>query len=118
MISDASGKWTTASRVSYGAFIGPVGDKLVCHSCDNPACVNPDHLFLGSHGDNMADMAQKGRATKGSKLASSVLTEEQIGVIRSQYATGRYTHRSLAIEYGISHTVIGRIIRGEAWKHC
>lgn len=62
-----NGKWKNrrAHRVSYEHFIGPIGDLLVCHRCDNPRCVNPEHLFLGTVKDNALDASQKGRIYKG-----------------------------------------------------
>lgn len=56
-----NGKFAQAHRVSYAAFKGEPGDLLLCHTCDNPRCINPGHLFLGTHADNMADMKAKGR---------------------------------------------------------
>jgi HNH endonuclease len=83
--------------------------RVVRHVCDVPACFNPDHLRLGTQADNMRDAAETGRMT-GKKLL-----ERQVAVIKYQLALGR-THRSLALEYGVSTTAIGQIARGETWK--
>lgn len=72
-----------AHRWAYSHFKGKdPGNMLVCHSCDNPQCVNPDHLFLGTSADNMADMVRKGRSLKGTRNPGSKLTELQIAEIK------------------------------------
>lgn len=64
------GKFTYSHIASYRAFKGETGGKFVCHSCDNPKCCNPDHLFLGTHQENMDDMKAKGRGrNQSSKMA-------------------------------------------------
>ena len=93
----------------------------VCHRCDNPKCVNPAHLFLGSQGDNMKDMYAKGRGgmkkAKGEKQHLSKLTETQVREIRKKYANGGITQPQLALEYGVSqHSVWGIILR-KSWSH-
>lgn len=90
---------------------GPIPDNMfLCHVCDNPPCVNPDHLFLGTQQDNIRDRDSKGRG-------SSVLVVQEVVEIREKYDTGKYTCLQLAREYGISRRGIGKIVSGETWKY-
>jgi hypothetical protein len=92
-------------------------DMSILHSCDNPKCVNPDHLSEGTHADNMADMKNKGRQHRGEASPMSMLTNDIVLEIRAKYAKGDTTHRKLAEEYGISHTTVGYIINRIMWHH-
>jgi len=103
-------------RLIYELLIGPIGDKHVLHRCDNPQCVNPDHLFLGTHQDNMLDMALKGRTRHGSKHRDAKLKPEQVIEIRKLYAEGRHTTRSLGAKYGVDGKHIHNIVTGKKWK--
>lgn len=103
-----------ASRISWELHYGQIPEGLsVCHKCDNPPCVNPDHLFLGTTKDNMADAAQKGRKTRGSRMNTAKLTDEDVRRIRSLYP-GR-TQQSIADEYGVSQRLVSLIVRRESW---
>ena len=105
-------------RYMYEKYRGAIpGGMCVLHHCDNPACNNPDHLFLGTMADNTRDMINKGRGKqpglKGIDNGRAVLTETRVREIR----TATDTHRAIAKIYGISHANVGRIKRGEIWKH-
>ncbi|AFH22805.1 hypothetical protein OSG_eHP35_00105 [environmental Halophage eHP-35] len=95
--------------------------NFCCHKCDNPSCVNPDHLFAGSHKDNMEDATEKGRMVgpnvKGEKHHQSKLTKEEVVEIREKYATENYQFQELAEEYDVNRPQIGHIIAGRKWKH-
>ena len=86
------------------------------HRCDNPQCVNPDHLFLGTHQDNMRDMAIKGRTWHGSKHRNAKLKPSEVLEIRKLYAEGGHTTRSLGVKYGVDSKHIHNIITGKKWK--
>lgn len=90
-------------------------DMHMCHKCDNPPCINPDHLFVGTRSDNMRDMVDKGRHpyVKGERNHSAKLTDEQVAEIRARYsgAWGEYTE--LAHAYGVSVQHVRAIVRGE-----
>lgn len=88
-----------AHRVSYEWAYGPIPKGLlVCHHCDNPRCVRPDHLFLGTHKDNTEDMMSKGR---GNFHGATKLTDIQVLEIRDKYASGAYRLEDLGQEYGV-----------------
>lgn len=88
---------------------------FVCHACDNPACVNPAHLWRGTHSDNMADMDAKGRRviSRGEGIAGAKLTESDVHAIRQD---PRF-HRMIAEDFGVSRAVIGEIKRKRTWAH-
>jgi hypothetical protein len=87
------------------------------HLCHTPACVNPEHLTFGSHADNVRDKVEADRQAKGVDNGSARLTEEQVLEIRSSYADGGVTYRSLGRDYGVAYSVIGEIVRRKSWAH-
>ena len=98
-------------RIAWELTYGPIPAGLnVLHRCDNRACVRPDHLFLGTHGDNVADMTSKGRQNGGDKK----LTPEAVRVIRRRLENE--TQAAIAHDYGVHPTSIGDIARGATWK--
>lgn len=115
------GKMQAVHRVIYRLKVGDIPDKYcVCHRCDNPSCCNPDHLFLGTHQDNMIDMTLKGRRAKGEKIGCrreghplSKLTEEQICEIR---AISHMKQRDIADLYGITQSHVSNIKNNVRWK--
>lgn len=107
-----------AHRLAYELRHGPIDPGLfVCHKCDNPECVNPDHLFLGTSRDNTMDMMAKGRGQHGNTHCCAKLVESQVLEIRSRYIPRKVTYKALAAEYGVSATVIQYIIERRTWKH-
>lgn len=112
-----------AHRFSYERVNGPIPRGMhVCHKCDNPPCVNPDHLFLGTHLDNVADKVRKGRAKghggpPGERCSLSRLNSEQVLEIRRRYAQGGVSQSVLAAEFGVKQPNISEIIIRKTWKH-
>ncbi len=110
-----SKKSVPAHRFAYELTNGPIPDGLlVCHKCDNRACCNPAHHFLGTDADNIHDCVAKGRNAHGSRNGRAKLTEEQVREIRAAYP--ERTQDSLAREYGVSQRLISLIVRGENWR--
>lgn len=104
----------SAHRASYLLHVGDIPDGLcVCHHCDNPACVNPEHLFLGTHKDNMNDRDQKGRCSSGEKSGVAKLTDAQVLEIRA--STG--TTRTIGKQYGVNNTHISLIRRNKTRRN-
>lgn len=105
-----------AHRVSYVLRHGPIADgMLVCHRCDQPSCVNPDHLFLGTDADNNADRSAKLRTHQpfGAVEKYRKLSADQARTILSD----KRSARALAREFGVAPNTVAKIRRGETWKH-
>lgn len=141
----ADGRRTNAHRASWMLHNGEVpSDKpIVCHTCDNPSCVNPEHLFVGTGKDNSQDMARKGRQVSGLKLhperaargnasgrytkpertargernGLAKLTGENVVKIRTAYSEGGVTQAELALQYSVTRALIGHIVRRRIWQH-
>lgn len=126
-----------AHRLSYELSTGQSArGKSVCHRCDNPACINPEHLWLGSHAENMADMKAKGRnanppvhsgAThwrykypekiqRGQDQANSKITDEQVIRMRRDYISG-VKKPEIAAANGMTLASVSDVLLGRSWKH-
>lgn len=104
-----------AMRVAWELTYGLIPDGMsVCHTCDNPPCCNPSHLFLGTNADNVADRCAKGRTARGEQIARAKLTREQVDEIRAQYAQG-VTRLALARRYGIDTQHVTKIVTYQLW---
>jgi hypothetical protein len=124
-----------AHRIGYELSVGEIPDGLwVLHSCDNPRCVNPSHLFLGTRQDNIDDMNNKGRgvrlsgeqhgmrahperAARGSLHGRAKLTESDVLLIRQRFAAGGVSQAQLAREAGIGATTMFHILARHTWQH-
>lgn len=100
----------------YPDYVIPEGMQ-VCHSCDNPSCCNPKHLFLGTNQDNVDDKVNKGRVPIGEKSGAHKMTNEKVASARAKYATGNVSLRQLVEEYGVTHNTMWCIIHNVTWKH-
>lgn len=115
-------------RVSYLLSCGQIPAGLrVCHTCDTPLCVNPDHLWLGTDADNVHDCQAKGRGrsaapaeisarTRGELNHFSILSEKDVRTIRRLHGPGK-SYKALASEFGVASSTIAAIIRRETWRH-
>lgn len=113
------GHYLKAHRFSWEYHNGQIPNEMhVLHRCDNGLCVRPDHLFLGTHQDNMRDRTAKGRTRPvyGSKNHLSKLTEHQVQQIRKRYADGA-RQVDLAAEFNVYQTTISKIVTRKAWAH-
>lgn len=106
-----------AHRVSFRLFRGPIPDDLlVCHKCDNPLCINPKHLFLGTCKENGEDAAAKGRCPRGQKHHAHKLTENEVRLIRKLHMQG-WSYSQIKEQVPVNVQAIAKICRRERWKH-
>ena len=113
-----NGEQVYAHRFAYQWFTGEdPNDFHVCHRCDNPSCVNPDHLFLGTRKDNMQDASAKGRMRNGGRQgtanAAARITEDDVKAIRS--AVG--LQKEIAERFGVSRMIVSKIKTRRTWSH-
>jgi hypothetical protein len=108
-----------AHRTSFALRIGDPAGLLICHTCDNRKCVNPHHLYGGTHQDNANDRVRRGRSFSpiGEKANRSKLTREQVEQIRCRYAAGGVSQDALAAEYGVTQPSVSAIILRKTWNH-
>ena len=116
-----------AHRLSWELKNGPIPENkdahgiCVLHKCDNPSCVNPDHLFIGTQSENVADMMEKGRggytAHKGEAHGGSKLYESDVIEIRSIYSKGKTSQRALAKIFNVNQGQIWKIVNLKSWSH-
>lgn len=126
------GKYRAAHRIAYILAHGPIPDGMfVCHRCDNPSCVNPEHLFLGTHQDNMDDCTRKGRHARGDRSGprlhpekmsrgehryNAKLTDDLVREIRRLHQNGM-RGRAIGKAFGITESAVSAIVHGKSWKH-
>ena len=106
-------------RFIYSQIRGDIPDRmLVMHRCDNPKCINPKHLTLGTQGDNIRDRDRKGRSNRavGARNFNTKLTEKDIPLIIEAVRLGR-SMKKVGNEYGVSATAICAIVNRRTWKH-
>lgn len=116
-VSFKPSKCVVAHRISYMMECGPIPDGMVvCHRCDNPPCVRPDHLFLGTRQDNIEDMRVKGRAAKGTKHFRSKLDGDKVRDIRKSHAAGESPYQ-IALRLGVRAGTVYAVISGKTWSH-
>lgn len=111
-----------SNRVAWNLTFGEIPEGLfVCHSCDNPPCCNPKHLWLGTPLENVEDMIKKGRhasRTKmhGEKHPNHKLTIDDVSRMCDLYTSGDWSQRRLGKEFGVSNCLVNRIVNGLAWR--
>ncbi len=114
-----NGKPIPTHRLSYLLFKGPIPDGMcVCHFCDVTNCINPDHLWLGTIGENNTDRNRKGRSIghPGESHWNAKLTEQDVSQLKELYSSGKYNQRWLADKFGVSKSHISRVVCGREWR--
>lgn len=118
----AKGESIRAHRFAYELTHGSITDELFClHRCDNPPCVRPDHLFLGTHEENVADMMSKGRGRSYSAIGEEhhlhKVMEDEVRQIRVMYKPGVISAKKVGEMFGIHEDTVRQIASRKTWKH-
>lgn len=123
VMRDSDQSMQGAHRISYKLYKGDIPkDKIICHTCDNKSCVNPDHLFLGTQSDNMQDMHKKGRANFGGRNQTGKnnnavkVTEDQVITIKKLHKQ-KIKQADIAKITGVSRPNVWCIVHGKSWNH-
>jgi len=107
-----------AVRYAYRWYVGELAEhELVRHTCDNPPCVNPEHLVSGTPADNSFDMVDRGRSLKGVAHHRALVTEDIVRAIRASYVPRKVTLKALGSQYGLSETAVHAIVTRKTWSH-
>jgi len=113
-----NGARAIASRVAYELWVGPIPESLLIrHKCDNPPCINPEHLETGTIKSNSEDMVERGRSTYGEHHPGSFLTENDVVDIRSEYAKGVCTENMLAEVFGVVRQTVNSVVNYRTWSY-
>lgn len=116
--NEVSGKKSTTHRVVWELTFGPIPSGMhVCHRCDNPRCVNPAHLWLGTHAENLSDMKAKGRAARGERSGTARLNAKQVQIIRKLLQSDVCGIHDLSTLTGTSPATIHAIKHRKTWSH-
>jgi hypothetical protein len=114
-------RYERVHRFVYREVVGDIPQRMfVCHTCDNPLCVNPDHLWLGTHSENMKDAYRKGRVAPpkqhmfGECNPNSKLTESQVRMIKQRLSEGE-SSRSISRDFGVNKDTVLSIAHGKTW---
>lgn len=112
-----NGKMIRMSRYIYEECFGPIKEgNVIRHKCDNPECINPEHLEQGTPRENSLDMVRRNRSTKGERNPAAKLTEEQVREIRKLKSFG-VQYKEISAKYGISIKSAVNIVKRRVWKH-
>jgi HNH endonuclease len=105
------------NRLVHRLVVNAPRGTVVRHTCDNPGCINPEHLLIGTQSQNVADAVSRGRVARGRRLPQAKLTETDVAAIREEYRALSVTQQDLAERYGVHQVTISRAITGKDWKH-
>lgn len=114
-VGQRSGPTVKAHRVSAELAGMDIDGRFVLHACDTPACVNPAHLRVGDHAENMRDMSGRDRSNHGSRNPNARLTERQVAAIKGLLLAG-FQHKEIASEFGVSRATVSFIAEGKTWR--